>query len=329
MKKMIAISALALTTFAFAPPAAQAGGLRKDWVAADAEWVVHVDMEAFVASKIGQAMLDEDDPIELNAHFDELKNELGLDPRTDVMSVTAWGSGTEDDEQGVIVAVTSDRVEAALDGLREKDAVDVDTIEIAGREVHVISDDDEHLFVHVRRTSRDDRRVLLLSDGKDAMRHALRVLENETPSLEAGGSALAKRAPREGSIVYASVTDVSRLPEMEAASQIVKLSDAITVDVSEREGVLHGSASISADTTENARNIADVVQGLIALGRLMAGGDDEFRQLTDAVRIDADGRVITIGLQIETDALIGAMEHLEDGFEAFDDFEFDDLEIDF
>ena len=122
---------------------ATAGPLNKDWVAADAQWVIHVDVAALLDSTIGSFLLEHGEQFALDLDdLDDFKRETGLDPRTDLKSVTLYGSGDEPGEDGVIVAVTNDQVDEAIELLLDNDEVPIRKREMGGRTIYVIGGGD-------------------------------------------------------------------------------------------------------------------------------------------------------------------------------------------
>ena len=93
-----------------APIAAAGASLQSDWVAADAKCLVHMDVGALKSSAIGQAILDEDDPLGLELdELDEFARESGMDPRTDLISVTMYATSGDLENDSVILAITNHR----------------------------------------------------------------------------------------------------------------------------------------------------------------------------------------------------------------------------
>jgi hypothetical protein len=94
------------------------------------------------------------------------------------------------------------------------------------------------------------------------------------------------------------------------ASKIARCSDHIALDVAERDENVELRLSISAKSEDDARNISQVVQGLIALGRLMADEKPELRPLMEMTRglaITSHQRDIRVNAQYATETVIRAI----------------------
>jgi hypothetical protein len=62
--------------------------LNPGWVAADARWMIHVDVESLKASTVGQFVLAHPEQFDLE-DLDDFEEEVGLSLLDDVMSITA------------------------------------------------------------------------------------------------------------------------------------------------------------------------------------------------------------------------------------------------
>jgi hypothetical protein len=104
-----------------AAPAGQTTPLDRGWVSARAEWVVHVDAEAWNASTIGRFIMDHAEEFDLDLdELEDFEEETGLDPLTDLLGVTAYGWGSGDTEQVVVVAVTTAKAARGAHGARRR-----------------------------------------------------------------------------------------------------------------------------------------------------------------------------------------------------------------
>ena len=158
MKKLTVTTLLLAAGWAGSAPA-YAGPLKISWVGSDAKWIIHVDIEGFTGSTIGSGLLEGADDLGIDlGDLDDLKNESGLDPRTDLMSVTAYGS--EDiEEKAVVIAITNAAADQALAKLTANDDIQSEVIKVEGFDVHHFSDGGERHYVHLRTADRAARRI--------------------------------------------------------------------------------------------------------------------------------------------------------------------------
>src|SRR5262245_6317869 len=108
-------SVLALTVLG---ASALAGPLHKSRVAPDAQWLAHIDVEAFVDSQIMQFIKTEGDSIDIDLDdLEQMRKEIGLDPLKDVKDITAYGNGNPENDANFVAVFTTT---AAVDQLVEK-----------------------------------------------------------------------------------------------------------------------------------------------------------------------------------------------------------------
>ena len=302
---------------------ALAGPFQKDWVAADAMWLIHVDLEALAGSTIGSFILEHAD--ELDLELDDFERETGLDPRTDLMSVTAYGFAGDPEEDGVIVAVTSAEADAALERLLESEEIESQEVEVEGYRVHAFRDGDERHYLHVGRSDRPGRRVVVLSDDVLLVANALKVIDDRAPSLRMGKPPMPAR-PQDGSIVFIAVTRLGELDAIEPVSKILRLSDGVVIDVGEVDEVLHGEATVSVASQEKADDIVNVIEGLVALGHLVSIEEDlgPMGRVIDSLSVKARDGKITVGIQYPSKQLIEVLEMIEDDEDDHEDRDDDD-----
>jgi hypothetical protein len=286
-------------------PAAAARPLEAGWVAADAIWLAHVDVGAFKNSTLGRYMLEHPDQFGLD-EAEEFEQEIGLDPLTDFMSFTLYGFSDDPENDGVLVAVTSARADEALARLKARDEIDSAEVRLDGYTVHVLADGGERHYLHVGPADRRDQRIVVLAGSEDAVLGAVKVIDGRAPGLTPGQSPILGDGPGDGSIVFLACGGGDLLG-IEPASEILRLSDGVTVDIGEAADKAYGEATVSANSRESAVNIADVVEGMLALGRLIAAEEPEARplaDLADAVTITSRDRKITVRVAFDAEQLL-------------------------
>ncbi len=276
---------------------AQAGPIRTSRVAADAQWVVHVDMERINASPLGAMMRAEGGAVNLG-DFDDVRTELGIDPLTDVRSVTLSGQ-RPDDEEPIIVIEATEALDNALARLPEEAGGRYHKIEDAGRTIHVLQDEDRTWFFYEKPGAEPATRILLVAPDMDRLREGMVRLElardgANPPALRHGG-------PDAGSFVYFSTQD---LPEGVAdagpASTLLRNASSVTVDVGESAGHLSVRALVDSVDPAQAQNVVQMAQGLLAMGKAMIPQDPgaaRFAPILDAVTIGLEGDSLRLSVR--------------------------------
>ncbi len=307
---------------------AAAGPLDKSVVAADAQWVVHFDAEAARNSTIGRYVLENPGRFHFAAHMAEARLELGFDPITEFKDTTAYGVAPGNDGTVIVVSSTG-----AIDGLikRLKENAAAGKDDHGPKEFHELKLGDSNIyswrehgstsFAYVATPPRGkaDDRIVLISNSQASLQTAINVLGGTARSLasaeQGGGEGVLKLAPRPGSILYGAATGVSSWIADAAASEVLQKADSLTVDMGESGGKLYADVDLAAKTDEDATNIAKVLQGVLAMGQIVAPKKPEFAraaELASAVRFGSDGKKITIRFSYESARMLDFVKEAAD-----------------
>jgi len=295
------LPALALTFLL--PTTALPGELDKTFVAADAEWVVHVDVEAALASNMAKALEGAWDSDE----FAEVQQELGLDPRKDIASITLYGSAAGAEEP-VIVAVGDERLEQALERLAGK--AHRGSVENGGISIDRWSesaDDHDAMYTYVAKRPGSSKRVLIASPTAAQVARGVRVLRGDEGNLGAD-SALVKESPSHGSFIYVAASEgFSRLADVDPTSQVAGLVDSAVVEAGESGELTFVRVTVGTNSEQDSRQIATIVQGGVALVSLVAQSEPDVAPLVPLVQglvVRTDGPRVTLRFQQPTSELL-------------------------
>jgi hypothetical protein len=307
-------AALACWTALLAAAAtAVAGPPRLQWVDAEASWMVHLDVEAITDSSLGRYILEHGEEIDIDLDdLDEIEEEIGIDPRRDILSATIYGGRGEDESPTVILLMTP-RADEVLEKMRDQEHYR--RLKVDDYTLHRWEEDDR-MYFHLRPDRRGERRIAVLSEDKSRVLDACRVLDGDRDSLADARAADEDEAeaigrPRRGSLVFAFAKGLPWLhDDDDPASAILQRSDRVLLEVRERGSTTMADLLISARSADDARNISDVVQGLLALGRIMAAEEPDLDELGDIlhdIKVESEHNDIRISLRIDSEKLT---EHL-------------------
>jgi hypothetical protein len=305
---MRCVTAIAMTGLLALGPAALADELNTDWLPPGFQWVVHVDAEGFFASEIGKAMVDENG---LKLGDIDLSNleDMGIDVEADLHGVTVY-AGAAGRHVGILSFADSVDLKGILNTAQEEHADVHKVVIIDDILLHVWGDKAATFFG----TEGDDRFVVFSEDNDRAVADAVKVILGETKSYkDADGDGLKIRPP-EGAIVFGAVTCTAALPDMDPASEVIKHAEAFSASITERDGDVEMTTSIVAKSRDQAKDITDVFNGMLALVRLNAEQNEWFgriAKLTKDVTVERDRRRITVTLRADGEMvrhLIGMLE---------------------
>jgi len=312
---------LLLTAALLFPPGSRPDELRRERLPADVDFVVHLDFEGLQRTELWRHVKEssgaELEIEDFDEEFGEFKERFGLDPFTDVRAVTLYKMESEEDPTVALFSTTAKIDQALAAGQKEPGYA---RIREGGIELHTWQHHDDGqdetvcAYIHVLR---GDERVAVLASNKESALRAARVLRGEQPNHAAGGSLLTLN-PAPGSFLYLAAANISQLDEFSPASQVFGLAQGIQVDLGEAGGFLQAHMGVATDSPENARNVSDVVQGLIALGSLAGGELGPALELLRAVRLNTRGSLVTVDFSFGVQRLIEILETVHDGDEGDD-----------
>ncbi len=255
----------ALILVLFAAPAFS-GGLDRDLVPASTRWIAHLDVEHFLRTELFQAAREHgaEDVLEL----DEMRDELGLDPLEDLLSITVFAFGDRPEEAVALLALRAEAAQRALDRAEEEEDhvfLEVDGVRLRGWTK------DDRIEVYAYDAKRGDEHFFLLCDDRSRLLDAVSVFAGDSESLADADEAHIAARPAPGSFFYAEASEgLAGLHDLVPVSTVNDMVRGMRFDASEEEGVLELSLSLDLRDGEDAEDVAQVLQGGVALAELFA-----------------------------------------------------------
>jgi hypothetical protein len=302
---MLFVSTL-LVAFVSLAPTAPADPLHREWISADADWVVHVDVEAGLNCELA-SLLDE---AWESADFQEIQEKLGLDPRRDIASVSVYGSAA-DPERPVILILGDARLEQALDRLASENEVVRSIVDEDGFSLDRWSDGegDEAVYTYLAQRADSEKRVLVASPDRATAAAGVAVLRGDDTSLtDDGGNFAAGGGPSAGAFVFVAVREgFSRLKDIDPSSRVAQLVESAVVEAGEFQGEAFLRITVGASTETDAHQISTILQGASALLTLAAQSEEEARPLLPLVQgltVSAEDSLVTVRFRYPSSKLI-------------------------
>lgn len=289
---------MAMIGLAFGGSLCAAGPLEWRLVPRDAAWVAHVDVERIASSKLMSSLPD---GLEMDEDFGELR-EFGVDPRADVYSLTAYGWGSIEDERVVIVVEGSENLSAALARLAEREAEKVTRTEADGHVYYEVAEGHERHSIGV--FDRDGGVRLIVAGSREGIDEAASRRSAERAPVVGDG-------PDDGSLVFASALDLDEvMPKVgghNGHAQLVRATEGMTLDIGELDGRVHGRLVAAISDSQTAQDAAQLMQGVLAMGRMAMRDDEEMRpivELASNVRIAAVESKLQITIDSPVDLVV-------------------------
>lgn len=313
---------------------AVAGPLDRRTVPADSRWVVHVDVEAVAASKVGAAVRDKN-PEKHAEGLRKLREELHLDPFKDILGVTIFGK-TENEDDAVIVLTGTEAVEQAVLGQMAGNP-DVAKITEQGYTIVTWKEGDESHHAHVRNGPVQGQRVLVIANGLDALVDAVRSIDGKSPTLASPNAGPLDPKPSPGSFVYVDVPEVGKFIAGEVGEKqagnpndpaaLISKIGGMRIDIGESAENIFITADLATDTAQTASDMMQSVMGLMAMARLVSGEDEQLReavQLLQTVRVSTAASTLKLRADLPMAKVVKLIEEAEAGAMLTDDEDADE-----
>jgi hypothetical protein len=262
---------LALCIALAAPAAVLAEPLNIRWVPTEARWVVHVDVEAATGSSLGRVAMAHKEL--WHSHCAKIKADTGIDPATDIKSLTVYGATGEEADAVAIIATTS-ATDSFLDSLRAKEAT-YKQIQSGKHTLDTWQEDGTSRYGFVSKVG--DQRQILVSQNQGKLTAAIDLLEGSAPQAVSPVLAV---APARGSVLFVSASGVGEAAKHAKAVVVQKMQD-FRLDVGEASGKLYGEMVVSTRNEQDAGDILKMMEGGISLGRMLAQSEPDLAPLVE------------------------------------------------
>jgi hypothetical protein len=284
--------------------------LRKEQVAADAKWVVHIDVDKLRSTTVGGVLKQL-----LDAKIAPMSNQFGIDlDWNKVRSLTAYGTGyqAKPDFNGVVVINTDLDLQKALDGAIEKMSQengetppvqktqkgDVMTYSIHGE-----------LFASLQ-----PGKPALLSKSRESLRKAEAVLSGSAANLASTKTFSEFPSSPKGFFLVVAAEDFNLAEQFgehgddgekgNPKAKILKLADGGRVMLGEEANQLLLDLSLKARASEVVTQMQQVIQGMIALASLSQSDNADLQQLAQSAKVSSAGNIVSLQLGYPADKAI-------------------------
>jgi len=301
--RVLCFSAAFISTLALAAP------LERSFIPATAAVSAHFDVEAFAASQVGKAIVENKAAFKLDA-LDGL-SAFGIEPFRDFKGITLFLATPESEQPVVVVHATP-----AIDGLWNhlKTEPHAKPLNTDGYELLSWEDKGERKYGVVRKGAGDSDRIAFISDAWEPLVEALKVADGKLPSQkppEAGPD-----APAKGSFVYVDVRtlpDSVRKSKDDGAKALFGGVRSGTLDAGESGDSVFAVAGLNLASPQAATDMQEVVQGLAAFGRMALGSQHKFQGVQEALngmKIKAEESRLNLAVQWPVARAVAAAKEL-------------------
>jgi hypothetical protein len=300
----LAVAGLILST-----PGLHAAPLDRAQVAADARWLLHLDVEALLKSQLGNSLMKS-----VVAEAGEgLKKDAGLDLSKilrNTTSIMAYGTdfNSGKDGKGVLVWQGSKEIEQIAGGFLVQQA---EAAKAGGGNVKLVRTGDQPVYAFG-----EDMHVmvrpgggLILSRAVDQIDAATKVMESKAPSLKDKPTFSGYAALPGGFFFLALADGFNKVADIPPQANVLKLADGMRLALGESGEKFKAQLTLNAPSEEVAKQIKALVSGLLMLTTVSNHDlDGDFmlqvaRQLTSEEAIKVTGKQLVLNLEVPIEAL--------------------------
>lgn len=302
----ILILALVLATALFSARLA-AAELDLTAVPPDCRWTLQVDAKPLLAGRLGAWLRQEAQEPEHAAGIQFVTQLTGCDPFTDIERVVICGSD-QDERRHLIIAKGRWNAEQLASVI--VNAKGYRALHHQGVTLHRWLDEkknDREQFGYVL----GDR--LVIGNQEERLRASLDVLKGK-----AGPQLPAPNAPAGTLVASVAVEDLARLQQAkgndDVGARLLAQARTATLALSEDGDRFAVRADLVAKDASTAQQMQQLVQGLVALGNLHAGGQGAqampvaFKELIRSAQVRQEGASVVLTGQVQAQAVVDLLE---------------------
>ena len=282
-----------------------AGPFNAAWVSGDANWVVHLNLDALRGSQIGQAMLAEELDAAAQEPLQQAQEMLGMDPRTDLNGVTLYGTA---DAQEDFVAIVRGNFDVAKLLSHVENASGYAGSRLGSRDVHswLVEEgiDESRMFGTVLDNSR-----VMISRSVAQLEKGLAVLDGAQGNISAGSELDTRILSGQGVMlaVTADLRDVEfpQNPMMPQANVNIR---NFLMQMRETDGTLGLRVAAQQGSVQEAQQAEEMLNGFKMMGLMhLQQENPDLASLLQAITVGRNEATLLLGLSYSSEKLINMM----------------------
>ena len=261
------------------------GDLPTSLIPAQTKWLIHFDMSQFLSTKISQFLLGSE-KTDFTEAKEKMLKELQLDPFKDLFSVTIFGTGRHKEEAVVCIQGNFNQ-KFLISRLKEEESYQKSTY---GRyNIHQWECRQYGTFVNSN--------MALLSQSKENIKKVLDVMAGKEKNVKSGSLFNQVKSIPRGAFLKAVTNNLSHLAgDFKEASPLILQNARVALFMAmEKSDILRLKLHLTTRDEETAKNIYQMVNGLMAMARLHQDNDEELnhvKQMMEAVKISLKKNVL-------------------------------------
>jgi hypothetical protein len=300
---------LGFFSLALAASAALAGPLQRNHVAADAKWILHLDLDNFRATQVGATIVKGKIDQQVAKAAADLKTYLDVDfDWTRIAGATLYGLDFDPKARGkncVLLIQTTLDVQKGLENAiaRQTQAgVDGNVTRVQEAPVPIYRIRSEFF------AALPPGKPVVLAQTADLIEKGLAVLDGRAPSL-AAAPAFADFPPAPGAFAFlAMAAGFSENAPIPPQANVLKMTEAGRILLGETGTQVFLSATLKAKSAEAGSQMQQILQGLLALAALSQSANQDLQALVQATKVTTNDRMVTVDVQLPAATIVQKMQ---------------------
>lgn len=289
------IAAGICATAILAAPLVQAGSLEKKNVAADTKWLLHLDVDALLKSKVGSYVHEEVLEPKMKQQRNLLEGMFGVSLKPDMVhSVTIYGTSFEKEPQ--LHAVAMVRTDIDISGIVKKviefqNLGDSASGSNSGDKIKSLQSKPFPLYWMKGEKGEDvyfgnpSGNLWLLTLNREKLDNAVSVIQGKSLNIESGSDLKNISSSNQSVLFLAMAKGFNESAPLPPQAQILKMAENASMTLGESGEFLQAQLSMSAQTTEAAAQMAQLAQGMIALVTLSQSENPDALELARNAKV--------------------------------------------
>ncbi|HKK32155.1 MAG TPA: hypothetical protein VJ934_01135 [Desulfomicrobiaceae bacterium] len=312
MRKKLITLMVPILAAATLSPTLSASGVDEQFVPSDVEWFLHIDVDTLRQSQAGSALIRE-----LQA-VNPLRNnpEIPIDPTliiNGLRGLSAFGSipdlasGEIPNDSVLVIEGTEELMQVMrglIAGIQLEKPEMLATLELEGQAIYQLQGESiSGLFLQDSRIVIGQTPGALVSFLEVASGHQDHlILKTRFPSFKVGMES--------GFFVGAVIEGVTGMENLPAQARILQLTQAVSVQLGEWDEYLKLEAGLKTDDPMTARQVKDILQGIIALTAITQTGLPEVSSLIQSARVNLEDTTVALELAYPVASALGWIKQL-------------------
>lgn len=290
MKKQIFIIVL-LLVFLFMTSIIMGATIPKNRIPSDVQWLIHFDMNKFKTTHLFEQMQKREKPFQITKKVDKLNKTFKIDVFKDIDSVTVFGKEGREENTAVLVSGNLDKEHLLwLLGIAESH----DEEAYGQFTIHYWDDDEVGAFV--------DDRTVLIAGSETSIKDTLDVIAGKGKDISSSPLMSYIKDISSDAYISAVVDDISSMMKGHGP-RILRQSGRAFFTAMEKNQNINLKLFLDVGTAEVAKNMEQVIRGMIAMVNLYENETLKDLKIQDALNITQKDNTIQMELNYPVEEL--------------------------